>query len=106
MRIIEQETRRAFNAGRNFRKSNTAVITNVSFYVDGKKIRFAAVVYLYNTMIAARDENGNMWYSCGGWHTVTTRSRLSALGAPARIKNYTMIREDTGEIFPGTLTKF
>lgn len=108
MRQINKEMNRAFFNGRNFNKSNTKVETNVTLwdYSTNSWKRFRVAAFLHGNLIAAKDFNGNMWYSCAGWHTTTTRSRLSALGAPVRIKNFRMIDTTTGNEFPARLTKF
>lgn len=86
----------AFEAGREFHQSNTRVYKMLgSIYVD-----------LHGNTIARRDPDGALYFSCAGWHTATTRSRLCALGAPARIQNYAMIDTRTGEAFPERLTRF
>jgi hypothetical protein len=95
MRIIEKKMAAAFGGGRNFYESNTRV------QVDGDTV----TVWLYSTPIADRNtKTGAVRYSCGGYWTTTTRSRLQALGAPARIQNYRMINTRTGDTFPDTLT--
>lgn len=70
MRVIEREMISALSQGRNWRKSNTEVIITER----GKFVR------LYNTIIYAL-VNGKEYFSDGGWSTVTTGSRLRALGA-------------------------
>ena len=96
MRQIEKEMNRAFFAGREWHKDNTRVYKMFgTWYVD-----------LFGNTIARRDDDGAIYYSCAGWSSNTTRSRLVALGAPARIKNFQMIRTDTGEAFPCRLERF
>lgn len=107
MRQIEKEMNRAFFNGYDFHKSNTDVDINATVW-DRKLnqwTKFAAVVRLHGNLIAAKDYDGNLWFSCAGWSSATTRSRLQALGAPARIKNFQMINTETGEPFPCALTK-
>ena len=95
MRIIEKKMAAAFWGGRNFHESNTRV------QVDGDTV----TVWLYSTPIADRNtKTGAVRYSCGGYWTTTTRSRLQALGAPVRIQDFRMINTRTGETFPNTLT--
>lgn len=108
MRQIEKEMNRAFFNGRNFNKSNTKVETNVTVwdYSTNSWKRFRVAAFLHGNLIAAKDDAGNIYYSCAGWHTSTTRSRLQALGAPCRIKDYRMIDTNTGAEFPSQLTKF
>ena len=108
MRQIEKEMVAAFNAGRNFNKSNTSVETNAVTwdYVNNRWQRFAVVVRLHGNLIAAKDAAGNIYYSNAGWSSATTRSRLAALGAPCRIKDFIMIDTRTGAAFPRSLTKF
>lgn len=108
MKQIEKEMNRAFFNGYDFHKSNTDVDINVPVWDRkfNKWIKFAAVVRLHGNLIAAKDYDGNMYYSNAGWSSVTTRSRLSALGAPCQIKNFQMIDTRTGEPFPASLTRF
>lgn len=107
MRQIEKEMNRAFFNDYNFHKSNTSVETDVTIwdYNNNSWIKFAAVVRLHGNLIAAKDYDGNLWFSCAGWSSQTTRSRLQALGAPARIKDFQMINTETGKPFPRVLTK-
>jgi len=97
MRTIEKKMVSAFYGGYEWHESNTRVYKMLgSWYVD-----------LHGNTIARRDPNTNkVYFSCCGWHTSTTRSRLQALGCPCRIKDYTMIRTDTNEVMPDTLTPF
>lgn len=71
MRKIEEKMNAALQAGREFQMSNTRVIINS---VGNKFVK------LYGTIIYA-DINGRRYYSDGGWSTMTTSSRLRALGA-------------------------
>ncbi len=77
MRVIEKEMILAINARRNYKKSNTEVI-NLS---DG-----SIFVQLYDTIIFALI-NGVKYYNDGGYKTVTTGSRLRALGADYSTNN-------------------
>ncbi len=107
MKQIEKEMAQAFAACKNFHKSNIVVETNATIWDYSAKAwrKFAAVVYLHGNLIAAKDADGVIYYSNAGWNTTTTRSRLSALGAPVRIKDFILIRTDTGAAFPSTLTR-
>ncbi len=95
MKQIEKEMANAFNAGREMNKSNTRV-----YKLFGRWL----YVSLWGNDIACKDlQTGEVSYSCAGWETSTTASRLRALGAPCQIKNFQMIRTDTGAAFPATL---
>lgn len=59
----------AVEAKKEMNESNTAVIVN----------RHGVFVRLYDTFIFAL-VRGRRYYSDGGWNTVTTASRLNALG--------------------------
>ena len=86
MRIIEKKMLAAINGGYNWELSNTCVIHTK------KQI----CVYLYNNKIAAKDKKSGKWeFSCCGWHTATTRSRLNALGCDCRIKNFRFVGVDS-----------
>lgn len=99
---------RAFFNGYEMSKSNTMVKKDVEMwdYTLNGWNRFAVVVYLHGNPIAAKGYDGSIWFSCAGWYTSTTRSRLAALDAPVRIKDFQMIRTDTGTVFPSSLTCF
>lgn len=71
MKKIEEKMNAALAAGREFKQSNTQVIITSA----GHKF-----VMLYSTLIYA-DIHGRRYYSDGGCSTVTTASRLRALGA-------------------------
>ena len=89
MRQIEKKMLAAFNEGREMNLSNTRV-----YKLFGRWL----YVSLHGNDIACKDlETGKISYSCAGWYSATTASRLRALGAPCRIKNFEMIRTDTGE---------
>lgn len=91
MRIIEQKMLAAVNGGYDWKQGNTRVIHS--------KISQLTVVYLYNKRIAAFDKITGKWeYSCCGYHTATTRSRLRALGCDCRIKNSRLVGVDSHEI--------
>ena len=71
MKKIEKEMLQALNAGREFAKSNTQVIRGANG---------GLFVKLYDTLIYA--VFGSQEFFCdGGYKTVTTGSRLRALGA-------------------------
>ena len=75
MRKIEEKMVQAVNEARNFYESNTQVVT------CGNVIR----VYLFGNMIFEKNGNKKTYYHCG-WPTVTTASRLRALGAEIEFK--------------------
>ena len=71
MKKIEKEMLQALNVGREFAKSNTQVIRGANG---------GLFVKLYDTLIYA--VFGSLEFFCdGGFKTVTTASRLRALGA-------------------------
>lgn len=72
MRKIEERMINAVENRVNYRENNTKVYNN-----NKNKGVF---VYLYNTIIYAK-VNGTEYYSDGGYNTITTSSRLRALGA-------------------------
>lgn len=80
MRQIEKKMIQAVKAGKNFRSGNTVV------NVDGSGIK----VYLHGNCIYAVYE-GVKRFTLAGWNTVTTRSRLNALGVDVRQKNWSPI---------------
>lgn len=71
MRKIEKMMVNAINNGKEMNVQNTSVV---------KTRRGFIYVRLYNTIIFAR-VNGKDYFSDGGFSTVTTASRLRALGA-------------------------
>lgn len=77
MRVIEEKMLHAVKTGRNYRSKNTVVS------VDTDGIR----VYLHGNCIFAVVD-GVRRFSLAGWNTVTTRSRLNALGVDVRQKNF------------------
>ena len=96
MKQIEKEMVNAFNAGREMNKSNTRV-----YKLFGRWL----YVSLWGNDIACKDmQTGVISYSCAGWHTTTTASRLRALGAPAKIQGGRMIDSTTGAAFPCRLS--
>lgn len=86
MRTIEQKMIDAINGGYDWKLNNTSVLHTK------KQTR----VYLHGNCIAAKDKKtGNWEFSCCGWHTATTRSRLNALGCDCRIKNFRLVGVDS-----------
>ena len=86
MLIIEQKMIDAINGGYNWELNNTCVI-------HSKK---QICVFLHNNLIAALDKKSGNWeFSCCGWHTATTRSRLKALGCDCKIKNFRFVGVDS-----------
>ena len=89
MRIIEKKMLEAINGGYDFELNNTSVLHTK------KQTR----VYLHGNCIAAKDKKtGNWEFSCCGWHTATTRSRLNALGCDCKIKNFRFVGVDSHTI--------
>lgn len=82
MRKIEKEMRAAFYNHYEIKKSNTRVI------VSGKY----TAAYLHGNLIAATD-GLNVWFTCAGWNTTTTRSRLNALGCGCYQRNFNLFRD-------------
>ena len=70
MKKIEKKMIEAVKNGKEFKETNTYVFTTKN----------GIFVKLYNTIIFALVD-GNKYYSDGGYATVTTSSRLRALGA-------------------------
>ena len=87
MRKIEKQTLEAIKANRNFKSGNTEVQ--------------GGVVYLHGNRIAYRD-GGNLVMDTATlhrWPTVTTRSRLNALGFSVCQRNYQQVVDcDTVEL--------
>ena len=77
MRKLEEVMRNAVNAKRNASISNTLVS------VENNAVK----VYLHGNLIY-KEENGVKSFTLAGWNTVTTRSRLNALGVDVRQKNF------------------
>ena len=96
MRQIEKKMVAAWNAGREMNESNTSVEKLFGRYL---------YVRLFGNAIACKDlQTGEISYSCAGWHTTTTASRLRALGANVRIYKGRMIDAGTGAAFPCRLS--
>lgn len=77
MKTIENKMVQAVNSGKNFRCSNTEVErteTGCNVYLHGNNI--------YSVI------NGTAFFTLAGWNTVTTKSRLRALGVDVRTRNY------------------
>ena len=70
MRVIEKNMLDALECGKNYKCSNTEVMHNNK----------GAFVKLYDTIIYAKVK-GIIYFSDGGYNTVTTSSRLRSLGA-------------------------
>lgn len=91
MRVIEMEMLGAIVARKNWRKSNTEVL----FDRDGNGFG----VYLHHNFIArgvSVNHSFQITYATlAGWDTVTTRSRLRALGV-----DVPQLRRDEGYIQP------
>ena len=87
MRKIEKQTLEAIKANRDFKNGNTEVS--------------GGVVYLHGNRIAWRDGNRLIMDTATlhRWPTVTTRSRLNALGFSVCQRNHEQIIErDTVEV--------
>ena len=79
MRNIEQEMLAAFNTNTDFHKGNTSVIAS-------RKYTF---VRLHGHLICLKDVKTNkVYYSCCGYYTNVTKSRLNVLGANIKQVNY------------------
>ena len=89
MKTIEKGMVAAFNSNKDFHKDNTSVVV-----ADGK-----VNVYLFGNKIASKDvKSGEVRYSNCGWASVTTSSRLHALGCDCRIKKGVMY-DSEGNVF-------
>lgn len=82
MRQIEEMMLNAVNSRRNFASSNTSV------HVDSNKNVF---VYLFGNCIY-KIVDGVKYFTLAGWNTVTTRSRINALGVDVCQRNYLAYR--------------
>lgn len=92
MRIIEEEMCQAVAMGRDWQKTNT----RVRIEAGGD----CACVYLHGNLIAIKDYRTNIWhYSHCGWRTMTTRSRLNALGANIAQRNGVWYNATSGQEF-------
>lgn len=83
MKVIEQQMRRAVAAGHAWRNSNTSVRpiddVNMAVYLHGHEI---AVVNNRTGFVMVNR------HTLRAWPTVTTKSRLRALGASVYTKNF------------------
>lgn len=78
MRKIEEEMLEAIRKQRNFKRGNTRVRTGRNF----------SNVYLHGNHIAIITATTKKFNMCG-WNSVTTRSRLNALGANVCQRKFT-----------------
>ena len=78
MRVIEEKMLAAIASGKNFKLGNTEV----------KQVATGFNVLLHGNIIFIQ-HNGVCHFSLAGWNTVTTKSRLRALGVDVRTRNYT-----------------
>ncbi len=78
MRQIEKRMCAAVRERRNWKESNTEV----------RRVEGGTGVYLHGNNIATFYDNGERFFSLAGWNTVTTRSRLNALGARVGQRNW------------------
>lgn len=76
MKKIEEKMIQAINNKQNFKNTNTEV----------KIIKNCVFVFLYSTIIFASVQ-GRQYFSDGGYKTITTGSRLRALGTGYSINN-------------------
>lgn len=76
MKRIEEKMVAAFKENRNWHESNTEVVSHNGI----------TSVFLFGNRIA-RKEKGKTKFSKCGWNSITTASRLRALGCKCRIKN-------------------
>lgn len=88
MRIIEKEMLDAIRSRKNWKKSNTEV----------RICDNTISVFLYSNLIAYKQDDKPWCYCSCGWHTVTTRSRLKALGCNCVIRKGYIINLETGKI--------
>lgn len=89
MRQIEKDMLKALEEGRSWKMGNTEVIC----FIGGER------VYLHGNCIYYKDLDGIKHYQTCGWPTVTTRSRLRALGLDCQIKDGQIITKD-GRVVP------
>lgn len=105
MRIIEKKMAAAVAAGVDFSLSNTVVDAGGVCW-DYKKNcwqNVAAQVYLHGNLICVVCLDGRRLYSCAGWHTVTTSSRLRALGCNCGIRSGRLVDLETGAEIPSSI---
>lgn len=77
MKQVEKKMLDAVRNGRNFRSGNT-VVSNENGVI---------CVYLFGNQIA-EFRDGKRFFTLAGWCTVTTRSRVNALGANVSQRNF------------------
>jgi len=65
MRKITKEAARAFTLGRKFKKANTQVCSGM--------------MLLHGNLIAEWGKDNELFISCAGWNTPTTRERINGL---------------------------
>lgn len=73
----------AIKARKNWKNGNTEV-----YFSDGTS---KCHVCLHGHCIYRKSDEGWAWFTLAGWNTMTTRSRLRALGLDIRTKNFTPI---------------
>ena len=81
MRKIEEAMCAAVKERRDWKSGNTEVV-NAYWCVN---------VYLHGNLIYREYLDGTVEFTLAGWNTVTTRSRLNALGIEVRQKNFNAI---------------
>lgn len=84
MKKIEEKMVEAVDAGISWARSNTKVVSEF-----GRRMK----VYLFGNCIMKQSYNGVRYYSCAGWNTVTTRSRLRALGCNVSCRGGILYRD-------------
>ena len=77
MKTTEKNMIQALNAGINKKVSVNTEVYNGTVYLHG------------NAIIKRDPSTGHVYVRLSGWNTVTTRSRLRAVGANVRCKDYT-----------------
>lgn len=97
MRKITQESVRAFEQNKNFKKQNTQVV----YLEDTRHIK--TIMYLHNNLIAVK-VNGELYITNAGWESNTTKERLNGLpGVSIYQKNFVWYLN--GKEWNGELTK-
>ena len=95
MKAIEKEMVSAVKNVKHFKMSNTAV------YVVGNIV----MVKLFDNLIYAKNTtNGKEMFSDGGYRSVTTKSRLNALGCYVYQKNWSWFNSDGTPWVNGSLS--
>ena len=92
----------AVAAGVDFSLSNTVVQTGGVCWDYGKNcwVQTAAQIYLHGNLICVVLPDGRRLYSSAGWNTVTTASRLRALGCNCGIRAGVLVDLETGAALP------